>query len=111
MKAENPANGILIKNDWGDTKMYKVTCECGQDDHSHEVFVEADECGVTVTSYTIQKSNWWSQTRWHAIWTLITKGYIKYEASLIMNRQQAINYAAMLENAVEDVEKFRKSKK
>jgi hypothetical protein len=111
MKAENPANGILIKNDWGDSKQYKVTCECGQDDHNHEVFVEADECGITVTSYTIQKSNWWSRTRWHAIWTLLTKGYVKYEASLIMNRQQAINYATILQNAVEDVEKFRKSKK
>ena len=110
LKPETPATGILIKNNWGDAKQYIVTCECGQSDHSHEIFVEADESGITVTTYTTQKTNWWSLTRWHHIWTLLTRGYIKYEASLIMNRQQAMNYAAILHHAVEDVEEFRKAK-
>jgi hypothetical protein len=106
---ESPATGILIKNNWGDAKMYKVTCECGQSDHDHEVFVESDETGVTVTTYTTGKTDFWSRTRWHHIWTLLTRGYIKYESSLIMNRQQAMNYATILHHAVEDVEEFRKS--
>jgi hypothetical protein len=107
---ETPATGILIRRDWGDAKIYQVTCECGQDDHDHEVFVEAEDSSVTVTTYTIGKTNFWSLTRWHHIWTLLTKGYIKYESSLIMNRQQAMNYATILHHAVEDVEQFRKSK-
>jgi hypothetical protein len=108
--AETPATGILIKNNWGDAKQYIVTCECGQSDHDHAVFVESDESGITVTTYTTGKTNWWSRTRWHHIWTLLTKGYIKYECSLIMNRQQAMNYASILHHAVEDVEQFRKAK-
>jgi hypothetical protein len=111
MKAEKPAKGVLIKNDWGDTKQYKVVCECGQDDHSHEIFVEAEDSGITVTTYTTQKTNWWSMTRWQLIWTLLTKGYVKYEAGLSMDRQQAMNYATILHHAVEDVEEFRKSTK
>ena len=55
LKPETPATGILIKNNWGDAKQYIVTCECGQSDHSHEIFVEADESGITVTTYTTQK--------------------------------------------------------
>ena len=107
---ETPATGILIRRDWGDAKIYQDTCECGQDDHDHEVFVEAEDSSVTVTTYTVGKTNFWSLTRWHHIWTLLTKGYIKYESSFIMNRQQAMNYATILHHAVEDVEQFRKSK-
>ena len=107
---EAPATGVLIKNNWGDTKMYKVTCECGQSDHDHEVFVESDETGVTVTTYTTGKTNWWSRTQWYHIWTLLTRGYIKYESSLILNRQQAMNYATILQDAVNDVEEFRKAR-
>jgi hypothetical protein len=110
MKPETPATGVLIKNDWGDAKQYQVVCECGQDDHSHNIFVESDETGVTVTVYTVGKTNWWSRTRWHHIWTLLTKGYVKHECSLIMNRQQALNYATILKQAVADVEQFRKTR-
>jgi hypothetical protein len=107
---ETPATGILIKNNWGDTKQYKVTCECGQSDHDHEVFVESDETGVTVTTYTVGKTDFWSRTRWYHMWILLTQGYIRYESSLIMNRQQATNYATILQDAVKDVEEFRKAR-
>jgi hypothetical protein len=56
------------------------------------------------------KSNWWSKTRWHAIWTLLTKGYIDTESTVIMRRQQAFNYAHTLLSAVDDVEQFRKER-
>jgi hypothetical protein len=110
MKAQKPAEGILLRKDWGDTKMYSVECDCGSDDHAHEIFVEADECGVTVTTYTRQKTKWWKLNRFQIIWTLLTKGYVEYEANLIMTRQQALNYATILNQSVDDVEKFRKSK-
>ena len=110
MKAQKPAEGILIQKDWGDTKIYSVECDCGSDDHAHTVFVEADECGVTVTSYTVQKTDFWSKTRWSHIWTLLTRGYVKYEAGIIMTRQQALNYATILNQSVDDVEKFQKRK-
>jgi hypothetical protein len=42
---------------------------------------------------------------------LLTKGYIEYEASIIMSQQQALNYADTLKSAVKDVETFRKQKK
>jgi hypothetical protein len=86
-------------------------CQCGQDDHDHDIFIEADESGVTVTVYTTGKTNWWSQTRWYHIWRLLTTGYIKYESNIVMDRQQAMNYATILHHAVEDVELFRKNGK
>jgi len=107
MKAQIPANGILKRSSWGDAMSYQIVCECHQPDHDHNVWIEADETGVTVTTYTTQKSKWWSLNRWQTIWILLTKGYVEYEANIIMNRQQALNYSETLKTAIKDVEKFR----
>ena len=110
MKAQTPAEGVLLRKDYGDAKVYKIVCECGDCDHSHEVWVEADETGVSVTVYTQQKTKWWVLNRWKKIWTLLTKGYIEVESNLIMGEQQAFNYAHTLLSAVEDVEKFKEER-
>ena len=107
MTPQKPAEGILLQKDYGDAKSYKVVCECGDCNHSHSLWVEAEDFGVTVTIYTQQKTKWWELNRWQKIWTLLTKGYIELEADLIMGKQQALNYAETLKSAVKDVEVFR----
>jgi len=111
MTSQTPAEGILLRKDYGGAKLYQVVCECGDCNHSHEVWVEAEEdyC-VSVTIYTEQKTQWWKWNRWQKMWTLLTKGYIKFEADLIMSEQQALNYAETLKKAVNDVKEFRKLK-
>lgn len=111
MIAEKPAEGILIYKDWGPSKMYKVTCDCGSDDCSHTVDVDAEETGVVVTTYTTQKTNFWSLNRFQLIWTLLTQGYVEYEASICMSKQQALNYATVLQSAIKDVEEFQEQRK
>jgi hypothetical protein len=108
MTPQVPAEGIMKTNDWGDSKVYRVTCECGSSDHDHHVWVEADAHEVSVTIYTTVKSNWWSKTRWHHIWSLLTKGHVDTESTVIMRKQGALNYAETLKLAIEDVEDFRK---
>jgi hypothetical protein len=110
MKAQIPAEGILKSNDWGDTKVYEITCECSDSDHNHKLWVEADDCRVTATVYTTVKSNFWSKNRFQLIWELLTKGFVKYESSIIMNEQQALNYAETLKSAISDVDQFRKQR-
>jgi hypothetical protein len=110
MKPQKPAQGILLTRDFGDSKQYEVTCECGDGDHSHKVWVEADDGNVSVTIYTTTKSKWWERNRWKQIWTLLTKGYVECEADVIMNQQQALNYAETLKLAVKDSEEFRKKR-
>ena len=107
MTAENPAEGILKRKDWGDSKVYTVACSCCGSDCEHNVWIESDDTGVTVTTYTQQKSKWWELNRLKIIWTLLTKGYIEYEASIIMTEQQALNYAETLKSAINDVKGFR----
>ena len=139
MKAQKPAEGILKTHEWGDSKMYHVACSCGNDDDSIEVCVEADEMGVTVTSYTTQKTNFWEEQvtphydindPWHQdlylattniwnglvrrvklTWSIWFKGYVTYQSTTIMTEQQALNYAETLKSAIQDVKKFREESK
>ena len=95
-------------NDWGNSKVYRVACECGDDSHNHNVWIESEDTGIVVTIYTTGKTNYWSKSRWYHIWTLLTKGYIDTESSVHMTKQQALNYAETLKSAINDVEKFKK---
>jgi hypothetical protein len=110
MNHEVPAEGIMKTNDWGDSKVYRVACNCGASDHDHHVWVEADDHEVSVTIYTTVKSNFWSKTRWYHIWSLLTKGYVDTESTVIMRKQQALNYAETLKSAINDVDTFRKAR-
>jgi hypothetical protein len=137
MEAQTPAEGILLRKSYGDAKSYVVECECGCGEHAHHVWVEADESGVTVQTFVELKTDWWSENVekrydidnnlaqwydwfWKDIWNgLVTRlrltrdiwfhGYVKYEATLIMNQQQTLNYAETLKSAMADVEEFRKN--
>lgn len=108
MNSQLPAEGIMKTNDWGDSKVYRVACNCGDESHNHNVWIEADEHDIIVNIYTTGKTNYWSKTRWYHIWTLLTKGYVDTESCVHMTKQQALNYADTLKSAVKDVEEFKK---
>lgn len=110
-KAQSPARGILQINDWGPSKMYRAVCQCGNDDCSHTLYIEADDGNVCVTIYTTQKTKWWKFNRWQKIWTLLTKGYVEYQADMVMDKQTALNYAGTLARAIKDCEEFEAKRK
>lgn len=135
MKAQEPAEGILKRNDFGDCKWYQVVCSCGQEYHDHNVEVEASETGVDVNIGITVKTNYWSEfvekrydindpwlqeldwfwkdlvnglvTRIKVTWELWTTGAVTSQVTLSMTEQQTQNYAKTLENAMEDVKHFR----
>lgn len=136
MKAQTPAQGIMMTGDYGNSKFYKVVCGCGQPDHSLDFEVESDETGVTVNTYATVKTDYWSEsikkrydidnpylqeldwalkdiwngliTRIKLTWTVWTKGYVKCETVIAMSEQQALNYAETLKSAIQDVKDFKK---
>jgi hypothetical protein len=111
MIVQIPAEGIMQTNDWGDSKVYRVACNCHDENHNHNMWVEADDHDIIVTIYTTGKTNYWSKTRWYHIWTLLTKGYIDTESSVHLTKQQSLNYAETLKSAIIDVETFRAERK
>ena len=139
MKPQLPAEGILKTNDYGDSKWYHVVCGCGQPDHAVTVEIEADETGVSVNTYATVKTDYWTEsvkkrydidspwlqewdwfwkdlvngllTRLRLTWDIWIKGYVRAETTVLMSEQQAINYAATLTSAVQDVKIFKTGRK
>lgn len=137
MKSELPAEGIMKTHDWGNSKMFRVSCQCGNPDDDIDFEIEADDNSVTVTTYTTQKTNFWyeqipvnynSEDPWYGevqyattniwngfirrcklTWDIWFKGYVKYQQSTVMTEQQAINYADTLKIAVMSVKEFQVS--
>lgn len=110
MKAQQPAEGILKQNDFGDAKFYYIQCDCGSDDCAHVVEVEADEMHVHVNLYHKQHTKWWEKNRWQQIWQILTKGYTEMETTIVLNEQTALNYGQTLINASSDVKQFRQAR-
>ena len=139
MKAQQPAEGILLQKDWGTSKMYAAVCECTNDDCTHTLDIEADEFGATVNIYTVQHTDFWHESAkprydidsiwlqefdwfWKGLWNGLVRrlrltkdiwinGYVKYQTTLILNEQMALNYAETLKTAIKDVKTFKEGKK
>jgi hypothetical protein len=139
LKSQEPAEGILKRNDWGDSKWYQVVCGCGQDYHDHTVEIEADETGINVNIYATAKTDYWTEfvekrydidspwlqeidwffkdlinglwTRLRVTWELWTTGAVTVETTIAMTEQQALNYSETLKNAIQDVKNFQDERK
>ena len=136
MKAQTPAEGILNRGDFGDSKFYQVVCGCGQEHHDHNLEVEAEETGINVNIYATAKTNYWTDlvekrydiddpwlqeldwfwkdlvngiwTRLKVTWEIWTAGAVRVETTIAMSEQQALNYAETLKTAIQDVKDFKK---
>ena len=139
MIPQEPAEGILMHRSYGDARLYTVACECGGGDHDQQIWIEADDAGVTVNTSTTQKTDWWTEhiekrydidddvMQWYdwfwknvwnsfyrkvkLTWNIWFSGYVTYEANLMMTEQQALNYAETIKKAIADVKEFRQASK
>lgn len=140
MKAQEPAFGIMKTGDYGTCKSYTVQCSCGSPDDELKFEVESDELGISVTTYTKQKTDWWTDTynlnksytfknpilfqvnyvvrgllnsvahRLKLTYNIWVKGYLEYEQCTMMSEQQALNYTNTLVTAMKDVGTVHKQK-
>jgi hypothetical protein len=135
MTPQPPAQGILLNRDNGDYVQYTAICQCGNEDDSHSIFIEADEYDVTVNIYTTPNTDNWTEIWkkdwegdhsflrridhtwkdfWNGLyrrvtftWEMWVNGTVKHQSTIVMDEQQALNYAEALKKSVEDVKNFR----
>ena len=118
MQPQSPAEGILLTHDFGNAKYYSVQCSCGNPDDIVSLAVELTEFGeVEVTHSTIEHTDWWGAINTsvgyailHSIWHRLkvtfevwTTGTVHYRGSILMSKQQALNYSTTLADAVHSV--------
>lgn len=138
MNPQIPAKGISLINDYGGAKWYRVPCHCGCDAEL-TVEIEVDDNIIAVNQYSTQKTNWWKETvkpnykiknrflqwaqwtwsdlvnglatRIRLTWGIWVHGYIEYESTVLMDKQQALNFAEVLKTAIADVETYETDRK
>lgn len=118
----------------------RCSCGNPDDDIDFSVEAE-DWGEITVHTYTKQKTSWWEDPftqnksynydrewqyhinywlrgwlnglahRLKVTWSVWVKGYVEYSQTTILSKQQAVNYAATLNQAVKDLEEYRKKTK
>jgi hypothetical protein len=130
MQPEIPARGILKQSDYGDSIWYRIACDCGCEDHDHVMNVVADDHGVGVEIYVNIstsglypfKYNYdinngflsWFDCFWKDVYNglvtrlkytrdIWTKGRIRADTYLILDKQQSLNYADTIKRAIHDV--------
>ena len=59
LKPQEPAEGITKTAQYPGYESYQVPCICGNPDDTIEFTVENDDCEVTVSTYTLQRTPWW----------------------------------------------------
>ena len=109
MKSQTPAEGIMIQKDFGKAKAYTVACDCGDHEHNTHMWIEVtpekDVQDVTLTFYVQTTNSWWDKNRWKQIWEILTKGYTKNEATVILSKQGALNLSTVIRNSVNELSK------
>lgn len=105
MQVQTPAMGISAQCDYNDYKSYVIECDCTDTDHAHilSVEAEADDNIVSVCIYTKSITPFWKLSRWRMLWNLLISGKVNYEVALVLQRQQALNYASAIINAIDTV--------
>lgn len=125
MNYEKPATGIMKQSEIVGENLYSVTylvsCNCTSPDDSITFSVDAEDSFISVSHYVKVKSKWWAGDdrlyvlrqfwmRLKQTYRLWVNGYVEYEASTLLDQQQAYNYANTLIKAVSDAERFKKQR-
>ena len=109
MKAQKPAQGISLTADFGNSRNYKVECDCGSDDHSAHMWIEVNhdkeinevEVSFYVTTWTPLWTGWGARLR--AVYDILVKGVHKQEHHMLLKPQAALNLAKTIENTVNEL--------
>ena len=113
MKPQKPAQGIMLDRNWGDARSYTIACDCGGREHYPQMWIEVGSesdvelQNVTVTFYVETTSPWYRLNRWRQIWTMLTRGYVRQESTLILSKQAALNLSTVIRNSVAEMQQVK----
>jgi hypothetical protein len=136
MKAQKPAEGIMLRKQYPTWRYYDVPCECGCDSQVqiHLEIEDPDDSFVTCHISSQVKTAYWRETfpvtyneafliqgakqlannvirKLEICWTALTKGYVEMESYTLLSKQQALNLSAVLVTAIEEIENEHKAKR
>lgn len=139
LKPQEPAEGITRNLRYPGFESYTIPCSCGNTDDDIQIIVEEEHGEVSIQTYTLQKTDWWTDrfdrhssydiknellfqlsyyarsflnSLWYRLqvtWKVWINGYVEYQQTAILTPQQALNFSATLKRSVERVVKQTKA--
>ena len=110
MKPQTPALNISKTGEWPDATAYKMACDCHDNDHAVDLWIEVDPDtelkDITISFHVQTTAPFWEKgfNRFKLIWELLTTGYYKSEHHFILNEQTATNLITIIKK---DLTKFK----
>lgn len=102
---------IMSVGAWSDTHAYRVACDCHNNDHDLDVWVEVvpdKDCGdITVTFYKDIYVPFWKSglTRLQEAWRVLFTGHATRQGDFIMDKTTARDLCSLIERSIQDLEK------
>lgn len=136
LKPQEPAEGIVSERKYPGFESYTIPCSCGNNDDDIQIIVEEEHGEVSIQTYTLQKTDWWTDrfdkhqsyaidneflfqlnyyarsflnSLWYRIrvtWNVWVHGRVEYYQTAILTPQQALNFSEALKNSVERVTEY-----
>lgn len=97
---------IMQTGDYPDAKAFRVACDCGDESHDIDVWVEVEKKHeypeITVSFYVHTVTPFYKDgfSRIKTAWDVLTKGHHKSEHVLIMRKEGAESFATALLKSV-----------
>lgn len=109
VKAETPATNVSKIADFGDSKCYRINCECTSTDHSVDTWIETtsvhDIVSVTfyINTHTRFFDNIWQRLK--CALNVLFLGVDEKQAEIIMNKQTAKNWISAVDKTINEIAK------
>jgi hypothetical protein len=111
MKAQKPAEGIMLSKEWLGAKVHRIECDCTDPDHGVDMWIEAEadedlHDTVSVTFYVKTTNQHWHDgySRIRAAWDILTKGVHTQSNNLLLSKQAALNFAEVIKTTVKELD-------
>lgn len=103
---ENPAIGILKTSEYNNSIGFHIECDCASPTHSAKMWVESDAGRISISFFVTTTSTFWREgfSRIKTAWNVLFKGYDEQEHQLLLNKQAALNLAAVINDSVSKLE-------
>lgn len=106
MKAQTPAQGISVDQEFRDAVAFNIECDCSGQDHDVKMWIEVNgdteirdvELTFYVTTWTPYFDNFWQRLR--VAYDVLVKGVHKEQHSLLLNQQAALNLSAAIAKTI-----------
>ena len=108
MNSQAPATGIALTHEFDKAASYHVECDCSDSEHAVKMWIDVDNADeyINVSFYVNTWTPFWETgfNRIKTAWKVLTTGSHQQQHCMILNKQSALNLAAVINSKINELE-------